>query len=144
MMPSSAVTDAARRLWTDTGGDSREPAEIARVAGQLGTDLRTGLGRWIGADAYQILQKRAIIAARASHPSLDGISRLGEDAALTITAVRVHGAPAVVDGIVALVAQVIELLGRIIGQETAIRLVEQCGAPRPHEVPGTASKESTP
>ncbi len=144
MTPSSAVTDAARRLWAGTAGDTQEPAEIARAAGQLGAHLRTGLGRWIGFDAYQALLKRAVVAAQTTHPALDGVACLGEDASVTIAAVHVHGAAEVVDGLVALVALVIELLGRIIGQEMAIHLVEQCGAPRPHEITSIESKEKAP
>lgn len=95
-------------------------------------------------DAYQSLQKRAVVAAQASHPSLKGVSCLGEDASVIIAAVGVHGAIEVVDGLVALVAGMIELLGRIIGQEMAIRLVEQCGAPHPHAATSTKFKEMAP
>lgn len=144
MTPSSGTTDAARRLWVRMAGDTHEPTEIARVAGQLGAQLRLGLGRWIGVDAYQALLQRAAVTARAAHPTLDGASCLGEDSSVTLAAVRVHGAAAVVDGLVTLVALVIELLGRIIGQEMAIHLVERCGAPPPHEPTRTESKEKAP
>ncbi len=144
MTPSSGTTDAARRLWARLAGDTHEPVEIARVAGQLGAQLRLGLGRWIGVDAYQALLERAAVTARTTHPGLDGVSCLGEDSAVTLAAVRVHGSAAVVDGLVALVALVIELLGRIIGQEMARHLVEQCGAPPPHPLPRTESKEKAP
>ena len=44
-------------------------------------------------------------------------------------AVRTHGATEVAAGMVALVAGLGELLGRIIGEEMALRLVEQTSMP---------------
>ena len=144
MTPSSGTTDAARRLWARMAGDTHEPTEIARAAEQLGARVRLGLGRWIGADAYQTLLQRAAATARSTHPSLNDVAGLSENASVTLAAVRVHGAAAVVDGVVAVVALVIELLGRIIGQEMARHLVEQCGAPSPPAFTSTESKESAP
>lgn len=144
-MPSSGTTDAARRLWAGIGGDTHDPAEIAQAVAQLGAQVRTGLGRWIGVDAYRALLERAVGTARTEHPSLGALSGLEEDSTVIMAAVKAHGAPAVADGLVAVVALMIELLGRIIGQEMATHLVEQCGAPpRPHEPTGTESKERTP
>ena len=47
---------------------------------------------------------------------------------------RAHSAAEVAAGMVALVAALIELLGRIIGEEMAVRLVEQTGIPSPRGV----------
>jgi hypothetical protein len=44
-------------------------------------------------------------------------------------AVRTHSATEVAAGMVALVSRLTELLGRIIGEEMALRLVEQTGTP---------------
>ncbi len=112
---------------------------------RLGAQIRTGLGRWIGGDACRALLKRAVGAARPEHPALGTLSDLEEDPSVTMAAVQAHGAPAVVDGLVAVVALMIELLGRIIGQEMATHLVEQCGAPpRPHGPTHTEPEERTP
>ena len=145
MTPSAPATDAARRLWAGIGGDVHEPAEIAQAVARLGAQIRTGLGRWIGGDACRALLKRAVGAARPEHPALGTLSDLEEDPSVTMAAVQAHGAPAVVDGLVAVVALMIELLGRIIGQEMATHLVEQCGAPpRPHGPTHTEPEERTP
>jgi hypothetical protein len=52
-------------------------------------------------------------------------------------AVRAHGAGEVAAGLVASMAALIELLGRIIGEEMAVRLVEQVGMPSPRAVAST-------
>jgi len=65
-------------------------------------------------------------------------------------AVRTHGAADVAAGMVALVAGLVELLGRIIGEDMALRLVEQTGVqthretvkPSPRGVVSTESREA--
>jgi hypothetical protein len=64
-------------------------------------------------------------------------------------AVREHGVAKVEAGMVAAVGELIDLLGRIIGEEMALRLVEQAGGeatgrekPSPRGVVSTKSKGS--
>jgi hypothetical protein len=97
-------------------------------------ELRTGLGRWIGTEGYQALVDRALTLARPKHPVLGSFSCLGGDEQGTAAAVGAHGAADVAAGLVAFVTAVIELLGRIIGDEMAVRLVEQIAVPSPRGV----------
>jgi hypothetical protein len=78
---------------------------------------------------YRALLDRALIVVRAEHPALGSLSCYGGDEAMIATAVRAHGATSVAAGMVALVSNLGELLGRIIGEEMALRLVEQTGTP---------------
>ena len=133
----SAATDAARDLWTRAGGKASTPAEVAAAAELMCTYLRVGLGRWIGAPGYEALLGRALGLARVEHPALGSLGCLGGEEPLTVAAVRAYGAGAVGAGLVALVAALIELLGRIIGDEMAVRLVEQTGIPSPRGVVST-------
>jgi hypothetical protein len=94
-------------------------------------ELHVGLGRWIGTEGYQALVDRALAQTRAEHPSLDGFSCLGGDGSGTVAAMGAHGTAQVSAGLVAMVTAVIELLGRIIGAEMAVRLVEQIAVPSP-------------
>jgi hypothetical protein len=55
---------------------------------------------------------------RYSHQSAVCLERLAESA-------RIHGANAAADGVAAILTALIELLGRLIGQDIAMRLVEQ-------------------
>jgi hypothetical protein len=136
---STPATDTARRLWARAVGDSAAPEEVAAAAEGMCTQLRTGLGRWIGADGYRALLDRALAVARAEHPPLGDLPCLGGDVPATTAVVRAHGAGAVAASLVALVAALIELLGRIIGDEMALRLVEQIGMPSRHGVVSTES-----
>lgn len=130
MKPGSAAAgESARRLWAGAGATSETPEAIAAAAERLGTQLRRGLGRWIGTDGYYTLLGRAAAATREAHPTLNPVSYFRDGAPVTLAAVQAHGARAVVDGLVALLAALIELLGRIIGDEMARHLVEQAGNP---------------
>jgi hypothetical protein len=137
---SPAATDVARRLWARIAADAITPGEVTTAAERLGSQLRSGLGRWIGADGYRALLDRALALVRAEHPALGGLSCLGEDNPATTAAAQAYGAREVAAGVVALVAALIELLGRIIGDEMASHLVEQTGIPSPRGTVSTPSQ----
>ena len=142
MTPSAAANDAARRLWARASGGSSAPQHVASAAERLCAQSREGLGRWIGAQGYRALFDRALGMARAEHPALRGMSCLGGDEAAITAAVRANGHGQVVEGMVAWLAAMMELLGRIIGEETAVRLVEQTAMPRPEGPEGVVSAET--
>jgi hypothetical protein len=140
MTPTSgAANNAARWLWERVGGNATKPEQLAAAADRMCAQLRTGLGRWIGTDGYQALLDRALALTRAQHSVLGSFSCLGGDEQGTAAAVGAHGAADVAAGMVALVTTVIELLGRIIGDEMAVRLVEQLAVPGPR---GTVSSKT--
>jgi hypothetical protein len=130
-MTARSPLEAAERLWVCATNDSRAPADVAAAAERLCTELRMELGRWIGPDGFRALVERALVISRAEHPALSGFSCLGGGEAENTAAVAVqaHGAAKVADGVVALLSALIELLGRIIGLEMAIHLVEQIELP---------------
>jgi hypothetical protein len=128
MMPrSAAATEVARRLWERAAGDTDSPEEVAVAATHMCTELRAGLSRWVGSMGYRALIDRALLLARAEHPALGSLDCHGGDEPVTMSGVRAHSAAEVATGMVALVAALVELLGRIIGEEMAVRLVEQTG-----------------
>jgi hypothetical protein len=130
---SAAAKEAARQLWVHEGLDAAAPQEMAAAAEQGCARLRAGLTRWIGSDGYGSLVDRALQQARAGHPSLAGLQCQAGDVQGVAAVVGVHGAAEVREGIVELVALLIALLSRVIGEEMGIRLVEQAwaGSARP-------------
>jgi hypothetical protein len=119
----------ARLLWTRAAGHSDSPEDVIAGAERVCIQLRAGLGRWIGAMGYRALLDRGLVLARADHPALGSLSCYGGDEEMLAVAVRTYGATEVSDGMVALVTRLGELLGRIIGEEMALRLVEETGTP---------------
>lgn len=139
MAVATSTSDAARHLWTRAGGDSRQAADVADAVEYVRKALRMGLGRWIGAEGYRALLERGRKQVREEHPALDGLAGLSEVEPVSAAAVEAQGAEAVAAGMVALLSTMTGLLGRIIGEEMAVRLVEQVGTPSPR---GVVSSES--
>jgi len=136
---SAAATEVARHLWERVVGDSNTPEDVAVAATRMCTELRVGLTRWVGAMGYRALIDRALLLARAEHPALGSLSCHGEAEPVTTAAVRAHSAAEVATGMVALVATLIDLLSRIVGEEMAVELVNQAVARPPWQrTAGTA------
>ena len=122
---SAAATEVARRLWQSVVGDSNTAEDVAVAATRMCTGLRVGLTRWVGGMGYRALIDRALLLARAEHPALGCLSCHGGDEPATTAAVRAHSAAEVTAGMVVLVATLIDLLSRIVGEEMAVELVNQ-------------------
>jgi hypothetical protein len=101
---------------------------MAAVAEQGCARLRAVLTRWIGSEGYRALVDRALAQTRAEHPAIEGLQLEGEDVEGFAVAIGVHSAAEVREGILALVARLIDLLSRLIGEDMATRLVEQAWA----------------
>jgi hypothetical protein len=140
-MTSSLARSAAERLWARAASDTTVPEGVVAAAELLCARLRTELGRWVGADAYRVLLDRALGLARMEHPALPDLSCLGDDEAATTNVVETHGTAEVRDAMLTLLTALIELLGRVIGDEMAVHLVEQIDV-APNRAVGTVSTGS--
>ncbi len=130
---SAVATEAARQFWAHDGLEAGAPEEMAAAAERGCARLRAVLTRWIGSEGYRALVDRALEQARAEHPALAGLQCQAGDIQGVAAAVGVHSAAEVREGILALVALLIDLLSRLIGEEMATRLMEQAwaGSARP-------------
>lgn len=108
-------------------GNASTDEDIAAAADRLCFHLEDGLSRWIGIDGYRTLQDRAVHEVIEHHRALMLMSFAARDEAANLAAVKAHGADEFAAGMVAFVAAVIDLLGRIIGTDMALRLVEHWG-----------------
>jgi hypothetical protein len=128
---SASATEAARRLWARYAGDEATAEGLAAASERLFSELEARLARWVGAEGSHVLWGRALRLAQAGHPALGSLSDSEWGGRAVVSAVQAHGARQVAAGIMSVIATLIDLLGRIIGQEMAVRLVEQTGAPSP-------------
>jgi hypothetical protein len=142
-MTAESVPEAAEHLWGCVTRHGGTPAEAGAAAERLCNELRTELGRWIGTDGFAALAQRASVISRAQHPALNGLSCLGGSSAEHTPAVatRTYDAAEVAAGMVAWLTTVIELLGRIIGEEMAMHLVAQIEIPSSRAVASIGSEE---
>ena len=128
---SPSATEAARRLWVRYASDEATAEGLAAASERLFSELETRLARWVGAEGFRVLRGRALRLAQAAHPALGNLSDSEWGVREVVSTVKAHGAPEVAAGIISVIATLIDLLGRIIGEEMAVRLVEQTGVPSP-------------
>jgi hypothetical protein len=137
---SAPAAEAARRFWARHGGDATTPEKLAAGAESVFAQLQTGLARWVGAEGVRALTGRALELARPAHPPLGALSGAAVDPQAVEAAARAHGAGEVATSLITVIATLIDLLGRVVGEEMAVRMVEQTGAPSPRGVRSTAGQ----
>lgn len=130
MRPPSPTADAlARRLIAAAG--VAQPGQSARTplsaSERALDDLAEALGRWFGPHGYHALLVRALAQARLEHPALADVTP-GDPFSPALgglaEAAAAHGAEAAVDAAQAVLAAVIALLGRVVGDDMVQYLVE--------------------
>jgi hypothetical protein len=125
---SATAKDAARRLWGDAVGDADTIQAVVAGAGRVCLRLRAGLVRWIGRDGYHSLCLRALEEIRSEHAWLGSLHcEMGLPQELE-AGTRGFPPAKVANGMLALIATLVHLLGRITGEEIAMRLVEDAWA----------------
>jgi hypothetical protein len=81
----------------------------------------------MGEDGCAALLARALARTEAQHPALKELRRMdGREIRLdgVVTSVEVHGIAAVDAAIEALLATLVDVLGRLIGEDMALRLLD--------------------
>lgn len=146
------AVEAAQGLWdrsfaggqldlaTDSPGEAQNRA-AADAADRLLVAVDLGLRRWVGAEGYAALLSRAVRLTLPNHSALTSLADLGLE-----SAADPHVAPldasALGRAVVALLAALMVLLGRIIGAELAVRLVQQIDLPSPRGVVSNTTRDA--
>lgn len=136
-MPSDTLSprELTRRLVSRSVPPSETPDGAALAVHAACERTYRELTRRLGATGSDALVTRALAQAQADHPLLkeiriSGQSKPGLDG--VTGAVQAHGAPAVAAGLEAALEKLLGLLGRLIGDDMVVRLVE---ASAPIETP---------
>jgi len=127
-LPSRTAEELARRLLARDAPAQDAPEAFAAATEQVCGRVSANLSRWFGIDGTNALFTRALVQAQADHPALANV-RYSHQSAVCLErlaeSARIHGANAAADGVAAIFTSLIELLSRLIGQDIAVRLVEQ-------------------
>jgi hypothetical protein len=103
-------------------------ALVVAGAARVCTRVADGLTRSFGPFGTLALLVRALARAKVDHPALNGgqyeSAQLPVIAGLEASA-ELHGATAVAEGIIAMVARLTDAIGRLIGDDIAIMLLEE-------------------
>ena len=123
-----SARELIRRLAAGETRPGSAPESSVAAARLVCERVHRSLSLWLGATGSQALFSRALTQARATHPALRdiGLQAKADSTLVGVTeSTHTHGERAVAAGLEALLAAVLELLGRLIGQDMAARLLEQ-------------------
>ncbi|HEY8176797.1 MAG TPA: hypothetical protein VIF32_13940 [Gemmatimonadaceae bacterium] len=123
----------ARRLLAREAapGKGREPkidvATLQRTVASVSESLRDAMGE----DGSTALLARALARTEAAHPALKKMRRLNEGSIQldVVASIEAHNVATATAAVEALLAALIDILSRLIGEEMAIRLVESDPVP---------------
>jgi hypothetical protein len=137
----------ARRLVDSRRPERTGPDVAARAAASACEHLYRELSRWVGPDGCHALFTRALAQAQAEHPALAQI-QLGarsepyiDGVAATIMA---HGDAATAEALESMLVRLVELLGRLIGDDMAMKLIDRSlfASERGDAAPGSTREEA--
>lgn len=112
----------------DTHSGNAQNDSRAHDAALACNDLYRELSRWVGPDGCHALFTRAVAEARGKYPALSEIELRArsepyvEGVAESIIA---HGDAATAEAVESMLMRLVELLSRLIGDDIAMKLIEQ-------------------
>jgi hypothetical protein len=118
----------ARRLINSRRSEGAASDTGARAAAAACDHLYRELSQWVGPDGCHALFTRALVQARTEYPALEKIQLRArsepyvDGVAETIMA---HGEAATAEALESMLVRLIELLGRLIGDDMAMKLIER-------------------
>lgn len=124
----SPTRQLARRLIESRRSERSDGDTPARAAAAASDRLYRELSRWVGVDGCYALFSRALAQARTEYPALAQIEIRArsephiDGVAETIMA---RGDPATVEALESMLEGLVELLGRLIGDDMARKLIER-------------------
>jgi hypothetical protein len=127
MSYSPAAQEMARRLLARETSAAREPAIVAATLQRACMRVSANLRDSVGDDGRDALLARAIARTESDHPALKDIHTVNHGAIHldgVVASVEVHGVVPVTAAIEALLAALLDVLGRLIGEDMAMRLLD--------------------
>jgi hypothetical protein len=120
--------EIAGRLISSRRSERKGGETAARAAAAACDNLYRELSRWVGSDGCHALFTRALAETRIEYPALAQIQLRArsepyiDGIAETIMA---HGDPATAEALESMLVRLVELLGRLIGDDMAMKLIER-------------------
>jgi hypothetical protein len=118
----------ARRLIKNRQSERKESEGRARAAAAACDDLYRELSRWVGLEGCHALFTRALAEARTESAALDQIHlrpRTEPYIGGVAESITSRGDAATADAFEAMLVHLVELLGRLIGDDMATKLIDR-------------------
>jgi hypothetical protein len=123
----SSAGQTARRL-IHSRAKSAGDGSLARATAASCDHLYRELSRWVGRDGCHALFTRALAQARAEHPALAQIHLQPRSEPYidgVAESIMANGDAATAEALESMLARLVELLGRLIGDDMAMKLIER-------------------
>jgi len=118
----------ARRLISSHRSERSEGDTAARAAATACDDLYQALSRWVGSDGCHALFTRALAETRTEYPALAKIQlRARSEPSIdgVPETIMAHGDAATAEALESILVHLIQMLGRLIGDDMATKLIER-------------------
>jgi hypothetical protein len=136
MTPNSSGAEVARQLLEREARELGQSDDLVGAAESVFRRLHGHLSRWFGVEGYNALVARTVDRARVTHPVLRLIGnprpekengKAREEVGLAAIASSLRPLPEVeaTEALVSLLGTFVSLLGRLVGDDMAIRLILQ-------------------
>jgi hypothetical protein len=119
--PSAPVLEMARSLLAA----NQSPPDSDAKGMLLNENLRLSITRLTGADAFSALLRRSVALARAQMPMLQSVKVSADGRIEDLDRLSNHDDPARQEAVLAITAQLLELLVAFIGERLTHRLVRE-------------------
>jgi hypothetical protein len=135
---STAAQEMARRLLAREMSAAVDPATVAAALHQTCVRVSANLRDSVGDDGRDALLGRALARTESQHPPLKDIRKLNGAIHLDgiVASVEAHGVAPVTAAIEAMLTALVDVLGRLIGDDMAMRLLD-------HDMPGPSPDGGT-
>jgi hypothetical protein len=127
--PASVSRQFARRLLARDAVEVRdgEPEQVAAALRRTGLRVSANLRDALGEAGSSALLARALARAEADYPALHGMSRQNQgeiNLDTVVTVIERHGVAAATAVFESLLAALIDILSRLVGEEMAMQLMD--------------------
>lgn len=139
--PPDAARDIARLLFAREAGDNPSDTALVAASERLATRVPNGLSRWFGPYGAVALVSRALLRAQGTNSALVAVRIRSAPGPVLMGWPgngTEHGAKATAAGTIALLEALADAIGRLIGEDLARTLLDQCAA----EVPASSATQS--
>jgi len=125
---SPAAREIVRRLITSRPPNAKRGDTAARAAASACDNLYRELSRWVGADGCHALFIRALAETRPDQPALEKILLHPKSEAYIdgiADSIMAYGDPEAARALESVLVRLVELLGRLIGDDMAGKLIDR-------------------
>ena len=125
---SPAAQEIVRRLIGSRAPHTKRADTAARAAGAACDNLYRELSRWVGPDGCHALFERALAETRPQYPALEKIQLRPRSEPYTegiADSIMARGDPETAEALESMLIRLVELLGRLIGDDMATKLIER-------------------